>query len=70
MHVFQLMLCMVYCACLLCCSMNLDHCMYVFHDSLLIMCSESPNQPRGAFLVWHAIPCEDGCFIVGNREEW
>jgi hypothetical protein len=32
------MLSMVYCACLLCCSMNLDHCMYVFHASLLINC--------------------------------
>ena len=32
---------MVYCACILCCSMNFDHCMYVFHDFLLIMCYQS-----------------------------
>jgi hypothetical protein len=32
------MFCMVYCACLSCCSMNHDHCMYVFHASLLINC--------------------------------
>jgi hypothetical protein len=32
---------MVYHACILCCGMNLDHCMYVFHASLLIKCYQS-----------------------------
>ena len=64
------MLCMVYHACLLCCGMNLDHCMYVFHASLLIDFYQS-FQIRQEVHSWCGIPLlwEARYVTVGNREE-